>query len=185
MNKEPPPSCPEEEFYDKDSERCSSELDDFGIRKINPTNMNSARPKPRFLGIGDWKNRAHKWKGTIRESECGTHLMNRWIGMKGIFYNIPDDNVRMELWLDKNANNDWGIEPVLAKLDDGGWKIKEDNDCEKPPKNECQGSIGEKITWGGPLVSFRWDNFTDVDVKYAPVREIMPPSDKFICRNPE
>ena len=33
--------------------------------------------------------------------------------MKGIFYNTNDGNVKIDLWLDKNANNDWGDGPVL------------------------------------------------------------------------
>jgi hypothetical protein len=98
-----------------------------------------------------------------------TNLMHRWIGMKGIFYNDRNNNVKIELWLDKDNTNDWGENPVLEYEDGGGWEI------EKNRENECEGDKNEKITWGGPVVIFRWDNLIDVDVRYASVREISPP----------
>ena len=103
------------------------------------------------------------------KEDATTNLMDRWIGMKGIFYNTPDGNVQTEIWLDKNANNDWGIEPVLSKLDNGGWFIKDQND------NECQGENDQIVSWGGPVTAFRWDNLQDVDFKLASIREIVPP----------
>lgn len=306
LDKEPPPPCPEGEFYDEDLERCSSELDEFGIRKIYPTNMDSERPRPWFLGIpeGDWKTRATNWVGVgsddpqgflqlrvtkadgqirfrvngtsdspsaietdqrilrsrgfmgnemdwknvemtmyIRvnkvspgreedlgnggrhfelEARGGRHggdrppcegtalhtnlyvtgrvklekelshtkgytdndpnienvtenLMHRWIGMKGIFFNKSNGDVKSELWLDKNGDNDWGEIPVLEKEDSGGWFIKRDRDRNPNGDNECDGEKDEKISWGGPIVTFRWDNLTDVDIKFASVREIIPP----------
>jgi hypothetical protein len=99
-----------------------------------------------------------------------TSLMDRWIGMKGVFYNTPEGNVQIELWLDKNANNDWGTEPVLTKLDNGGWFIKDDD-----IDNECEGENDEIVKWGGPVAIFRWDNFQDVDFKWASIREIVAP----------
>lgn len=98
------------------------------------------------------------------------NLMNRWIGMKGIFYNTNDGNVKIELWLDKNANNDWGDEPVLSKVDNGGWNIKDNGD------NECHGENDEKIVWGGPVVIFRSDQLKEFYIKHASVREIIPPN---------
>lgn len=32
-----------------------------------------------------------------------------------------------------------------------------------------------ELLGGGPVVIFRWDNLTDVDIKYASVREIISP----------
>ena len=90
--------------------------------------------------------------------------------MKGIFYNMNKGNVKIELWLDKDANNDWGAKPVLEFEDNGGnWKI------DKNKNNECKGSKTERITWGGPVVIFRWDNLMDVDIKKVSVREIIVP----------
>ena len=45
--------------------------------------------------------------------------MKRWIGMKGIFYNKSNGNVKIELWLDKDANNVWGENPILEYEDQG------------------------------------------------------------------
>ena len=101
--------------------------------------------------------------------------MHRWIGMKGIFYNTIKGNVKMELWLDKDndkasmPDQDWGEVPALNHEDIGNWKIENNH------MNECNGNKNEKITWGGPVVIFRWDNLIDVDIKYASVREIVPP----------
>ena len=99
-----------------------------------------------------------------------TNLMHRWIGMKGIFYNKSNGNVKIELWLDKDANNVWGDNPILEYEDRGNWRIQNNRN------NECGGDKNEKITWGGPVVIFRWDNLTDVDIKYASVREIISPA---------
>jgi hypothetical protein len=109
-------------------------------------------------------------KGQVQTGD----LMGKWIGMKGVFYNTKDGNVKSELWLDKKANNDWGTKPVLTVLDNGNWTIKKDKQGNQLP-NECKGKINEKITWGGPVSIFRWDNFQDVDIKLASVREIIPP----------
>ena len=38
------------------------------------------------------------------------------------------------------------------------------------------GHLGTKITWGGPMIDFRWDNIDNMDIKNASVREIQPPS---------
>jgi hypothetical protein len=96
------------------------------------------------------------------------NLMQRWIGMKGIFYNMNNGNVKIELWLDKDANSDLGEKPVLEFEDNGSnWKIKNNKN------NECNGSKTERITWGGPVVIFRWDNLIDVDLKKVSVREII------------
>jgi hypothetical protein len=57
--------------------------------------------------------------------------------------------------------------------EDGGpgeppWALPED------VENKCKGDTAEKITWG-PTVIFRWDGLTDVDIKYASIRQIIPP----------
>ena len=47
----------------------------------------------------------------------------RWFGMKGIFLNIERDNEiipRLELWVDKHANNDWENLLVFEDKGDSG-----------------------------------------------------------------
>jgi hypothetical protein len=36
----------------------------------------------------------------------------------------------------------------------------------------CGGRADQIITWGGPIVTFRWDGADDVDIKNFSVREI-------------
>ena len=101
------------------------------------------------------------------DSVTGGNIRDRWIGMKGIFYTKANGNPYIELWLDKNVNNDW--EPIIYKEDDGTWFLRDGVD------NDCSGERNEKITWGGPGVIFKLDGLTHVDMKWASVREIMPP----------
>ena len=120
----------------------------------------------------------------------------RWIGMKGIFYNNINGNPKLELWLDKNADNDWGTEAVLAiedsfnhtisdyktpgndPYDQHGWFLvrKEYTDENGTwPRTLCGAEANERITWGGPAIILRWDAISNLDIKWASVREIVPP----------
>ena len=40
---------------------------------------------------------------------------------------------------------------------------------------ECGGAPDQIISWGGPIVTYRWDNSPDVDIKDLSVREIQAP----------
>ncbi len=103
------------------------------------------------------------------------NLMYRGFGMKGIFYCVNDENVKVEIWLDKNANNEWGTKPVIEYLDRGGWQIEKD-DNNPDGENECPGGEkDEKIVWGGPIVIFRSDQIKDFYIMCASIREIIPP----------
>ena len=48
-------------------------------------------------------------------------------------------------------------------MDSGGWGNA---------GAECGDSPDQIITWGGPIVTYRWDNSPDVDIKDFSVREI-------------
>jgi hypothetical protein len=67
----------------------------------------------------------------------------------------------MEIWLDKNNDNNWV--KVDGNVDSGGWGDTDE---------ECGGAPDQKITWGGPIATFRWDGATNVDIKNFSVREI-------------
>ena len=93
-------------------------------------------------------------------------IKDKWVGLKVIMYNkVQDDKtmVKLELWVDKNNNNDWT--KAAEKIDKGGWGNT---------GGECGGEADQIITWGGPIASFRWDGATDVDIKKFSVREIEP-----------
>ena len=93
-------------------------------------------------------------------------IKGKWIGFKVIMYNIVQNDktaVKLELWVDKNNNNDWI--KAIEKIDKGGWGNT---------GSECGGKPDQIITWGGPIAAFRWDGATDVDMKNFSVREIVP-----------
>jgi hypothetical protein len=91
-------------------------------------------------------------------------LLGRWVGIKAVFYNLPDASVRLEQWIDENSDNHW--HRVFRYTDNGNWGGGTPN---------CGGPDNQVITWGGPIAIFRWDNIDDMDVKYFSVREIRPP----------
>ena len=120
------------------------------------------------------------------ENLVNSDLMDRWIGMKGVFYNKANGNPYIELWLDRNNNNNW--EFVLNYEDEGNWFLKEDTDHDgilwredgsgnpySHHGNFCDGKTNEKVTWGGPGVIFKIMGLTRVDIKWGSIREIMPP----------
>ena len=104
-------------------------------------------------------------------------LQGRWIGIKAVFYNLPDGSVKLEQWVDdgtsdnsnNNNNNPSGNNwhRVLTFVDDGNWG---------GGHPDCGGTDHTIITWGGPIAIFRWDNIDDMDVRGLSVREIQPPS---------
>ncbi|HYX49766.1 MAG TPA: hypothetical protein VE843_08485, partial [Ktedonobacteraceae bacterium] len=93
---------------------------------------------------------------------------HKWIGFKAVMYNIQQNGktvVKLEMWEDPNNDNHWVRAYDLT--DAGGWG---------DGGQTCGGSPDQIITWGGPMVLFRWDYATDVDVKNFSVREIQPPT---------
>ena len=93
-------------------------------------------------------------------------IFDKWVGFKGIMYNLEQNGktvVKLETWIDKNANGNWV--KVDERIDSGGWGTEGE---------ECNGKPDQIITWGGPITTFRWDGADDVDIKYFSVREIQP-----------
>ena len=91
-------------------------------------------------------------------------IESKWVGFKTIMYNIQQNGktaVKMEIWVDTNANGNWV--KVNEFVDSGGWG---------GAGTECGGSPDQIISWGGPIITYRWDNSPDVDIKDFSVREI-------------
>jgi hypothetical protein len=103
--------------------------------------------------------------GDPEKQHSMTPLLGRWIGIKAVFYNLPNGKVRLEQWIDENSNNNW--HRVLKFTDNGNWGGGQPN---------CGGTDHTIITWGGPIAIFRWDNINDMDVIDLSVREIQQPS---------
>jgi hypothetical protein len=90
-------------------------------------------------------------------------LKDHWFRFKTVVYNLPTGYVKLENWLDPSDNNSWT--KIGQYIDQGGWG-----------KNgtKCGGKPDQIITWGSPMVTFRWDNIS-VDFKNLSVREIEIP----------
>ncbi len=94
-------------------------------------------------------------------------IVGKWVGFKTIMYNIQQNGktaVKVEVWVDVNNNGNWV--KVNDFVDSGGFGNA---------GGECGGAPDQIITWGGPIVTYRWDNSPDVDIKDLSVREIQAP----------
>jgi hypothetical protein len=94
-------------------------------------------------------------------------IIGKWVGFKMIMYNIQQNGtiaVKMEIWVDPDNNGNWV--KVNDFVDLGGWG---------KAGGECGGAPDQIISWGGPIVTYRWDNSPDVDIKDFSVREIQAP----------
>jgi hypothetical protein len=98
-------------------------------------------------------------------------ILDRWIGWKVVIYNINNDTaVKMESYIDENANNNW--RKVNEVVDNGGW------DTNSPDSVfysvDCNRSKDYIVTNSGPIVTFRSDNII-WQFKELSVREIRSP----------
>jgi hypothetical protein len=103
------------------------------------------------------------YKSSIVDSMTG-----KWIGFKTVMYNFQEDGktvVMMQNWADKDNNGNWV--KIYEHIDRGGLG-NQGGHCGAANPDEI-------ITWGGPIATFRWDNFNAVDIKNLSIREIQPP----------
>ncbi len=91
-------------------------------------------------------------------------IEDRWVGLKFIVYNTSDGNVVTEIWIDENNNNSWN--QAYTSTDPGGFGNAGEH---------CNADEGERITWGGPIVSLYWsveDLEKSVEFQKISIREI-------------
>src|ERR687891_648460 len=89
-----------------------------------------------------------------------SNLLNKWIGMKFVVYDLPNGDVKLELWIDEgDMTNNW--RKVTELVDDGDIRV-EGEDC---------GTPRNKIIEEGTRASFRVDDSL-FDFKKLSVREI-------------
>lgn len=88
-------------------------------------------------------------------------LQDRWVGIKMIAYNI-DHNVKLELWVDDKADNNWI--KIAETTDSGEWSSR---------GKSCGKESDHVISETRPRVMFRVDNAT-FEFKDLSVREIAP-----------
>ena len=56
-------------------------------------------------------------------------LDDRWVGIKMVVYDLDDDEVKLELWVDDgDEENDW--EKATEYVDDGDWEVS-GSDCDR------------------------------------------------------
>jgi hypothetical protein len=97
---------------------------------------------------------------TAVEEGVVDNLDNRWIGIKLITYDMPNDDVKLELWVDDgNQQNKW--KKATEYVDDGDWEVS-DSDCDRSDDD-----IIEEGTRGG----FRVDD-SEFEFKNLSIREI-------------
>jgi hypothetical protein len=131
--------------------------------------------KPRIYYNGNTASVKELWHNegyavTNRIDGSTDDLEGRWIGIKTVIYNVKMSDgstaVKQELWVDeKNDKTSW--RKVNEHLDKGGFEAD---------SNKCGGTLDQKVVWGGPVATFRWDKATDVDFKWFSIREISPPA---------
>jgi hypothetical protein len=99
---------------------------------------------------------------TAVEHNVVDDLDGRWVGIKLVTYNLDDDKVKLELWVDDgDEENNW--KKVTDYVDDGHWKVH-GSDCDKGSDD-----IIDEGTRGG----FRVDD-SQFEFKDLSIREIEP-----------
>lgn len=91
-------------------------------------------------------------------------IEDKWVGYKAIMYNTVVNGkpaVKLENWVDENNDGNW--KKIFGYTDSGGFGDEGDR---------CGGSPDQLLSWGGPIVTFRWDGSSNVDIKNLSVREI-------------
>jgi hypothetical protein len=97
---------------------------------------------------------------TAEEENVVDDLDDRWVGIKLAVYDLDDDDVKLELWVDDgDEENNW--EKATEYVDDGDWEVS-GSDCDRD-----EDDIIEDGTRGG----FRVDD-SEFEFKYLSIREI-------------
>jgi len=110
-----------------------------------------------------------QWHSSFGSASRGVgigSLLGKWVGLKFVVTTKTLSGTvvtNQQIWTDSNNNNTWT--KIDERTDAGGWGNQ---------GGICNGAADQLISWGGPIVEFDWDAFTDVDFKNMSVREIDP-----------
>jgi len=97
---------------------------------------------------------------TAVEENVVDDLHDRWVGIKHVVYDLDDDAVKLELWVDDgNEENNW--RKVTEYVDDGDWET-DDSDCDRD---------GDETIDEGTRGGFRVDD-SQFEFKKLSIREI-------------
>lgn len=106
------------------------------------------------------------------------NTLHHWFGQKLVCRNTTDGTqVKLELWLDYNADGNWQKVIEYTEKDSNPWPTIVDPLAAVAPYSYVDGlGAGEtptKVTWAGPWVVFRSDSMS-TDFARLEVREIDP-----------
>jgi PKD repeat protein len=91
------------------------------------------------------------------------NLIDRWVGMKFVVYDLENGDVKLELWIDEgDMTNNW--KKVTELVDDGSLEVEGGDDCDRQSNH---------IIKEGTRSSYRVDD-SEFDFKKLSVREIEP-----------
>ncbi|KAL0477059.1 hypothetical protein AKO1_006341 [Acrasis kona] len=95
-------------------------------------------------------------------------IINKWVGLKMVMYNTAPQNVKMELYVDRNATNNW-VKEIEFEDHPGQVKGKEHKAECKNPITKRERAQDATIYYGGPIAAFRADDiifqFKDLNVR--------------------
>ena len=118
---------------------------------------------------------------TAVEHNVVDDLDGRWVGIKLVTYNLDDDKVKLELWVDDgDEENNW--KKVTDYVDDGHWKVH-GSDCDKDSDD-----IIDEGTRGGFRVDDSEFEFKDLSIREIELRQttnqtILPYSIQTVSQN--
>lgn len=101
-----------------------------------------------------------------RKNVLGVSIIGKWVGLKFIVINKTINGILVtsqQLWCDIDNTNSW--QKIDERTDAGGWGNQ---------GFQCGGVSDQLISWGGPMVQFGWQTFSEVDFDKLSVREINP-----------
>jgi PKD repeat protein len=101
----------------------------------------------------------------LAQVDALSNLDDKWIGMKFVVYDLPNGDVKLELWIDEgDMTNNW--RKVTELVDRGNLAVEGGDDCGKNATDKIE---------DGTRVSYRADNMM-FDFKKLSVREIQQSS---------
>jgi hypothetical protein len=152
------------------NERGSFSIDARGERHLGDHPCTGTSYKTELSVDGDFAVRKEQWHPFLTSANTTNigSIANEWIGITTQIYNIESKSgpvVKIENYYTKESLGNVWIQ-LDEFVDKGEWGTGGE---------KCEGRPDQIITWGGPIISFNFDDIDDVDIKDFSIREIQPP----------